>query len=45
MIIENRPGAAAILGTDLAAKANPDGYTLTMNGTGAMAINPGPTPR
>ena len=41
VIIENRPGAAAILGTDLAAKANPDGYTLTMNGTGAMAINPG----
>lgn len=41
VIIENRPGAAAILGTELAAKANPDGYTLTMNGTGAMAINPG----
>ncbi len=41
VIIENRPGAAAILGTDLAATANPDGYTLSMNGTGAMAINPG----
>lgn len=41
VITENRPGAAAILGTDLAAKSNPDGYTLTMNGTGAMAINPG----
>ncbi len=41
MIIENRPGAAAILGTELAAKAVPDGYTLMMNGTGALAINPG----
>ncbi len=41
VIIENRPGAAAILGTELAAKAAPDGYTLMMNGTGALAINPG----
>ena len=41
VIIENRPGAAAILGTELAAKAVPDGYTLMMNGTGALAINPG----
>ena len=41
VIVENRPGAGAILGTDLTAKANPDGYTLMMNGTGALAINPG----
>jgi len=41
VIIENRPGAGAILGTELAAKAMPDGYTLMMNGTGALAINPG----
>ena len=41
VIIENRPGAAAIVGTELAAKAAPDGYTLMMNGTGALAINPG----
>ena len=41
VVIENRPGAAAILGTELAAKALADGYTLMMNGTGALAINPG----
>jgi tripartite-type tricarboxylate transporter receptor subunit TctC len=29
-VIENRPGAGAIIGTDEAAKAAPDGYTLLM---------------
>ena len=29
-VIENRPGAGSIIGTDLAAKAAPDGYTLLM---------------
>jgi tripartite-type tricarboxylate transporter receptor subunit TctC len=29
-VIENRPGAGAIIGTDEAAKATPDGYTLLM---------------
>ncbi len=45
VIVENRPGAGAILGTELAAKAVPDGYTLTVNGTGALAINPGLYPK
>ncbi len=45
VIIENRPGAGAILGTDLGAKAVPDGYTLLMSGTGALAINPGLYPK
>jgi tripartite-type tricarboxylate transporter receptor subunit TctC len=27
-VIENRPGAGAIVGTDVAAKSTPDGYTL-----------------
>jgi tripartite-type tricarboxylate transporter receptor subunit TctC len=45
VIIENRPGAGAIIGTELAAKAAPDGYTLTVNGTGALAINPGLYPK
>lgn len=29
-VIENRPGAGTTIGTDLAAKATPDGYTLLM---------------
>jgi tripartite-type tricarboxylate transporter receptor subunit TctC len=29
-VIENRPGAGAVLGTDAVAKAPPDGYTLLM---------------
>jgi tripartite-type tricarboxylate transporter receptor subunit TctC len=29
-IVENRPGAGAVIGTDAAAKAEPDGYTLLM---------------
>src|SRR6185503_5217665 len=30
VIVENRPGAGTNLGTELAAKAPPDGYTLFM---------------
>jgi tripartite-type tricarboxylate transporter receptor subunit TctC len=29
LIIDNRPGANSIVGVDIAAKSNPDGYTLT----------------
>ena len=39
IVIDNRPGAASSLGTDLAARAIPDGYTLLM-GTPGLAINP-----
>ena len=45
MIIDNRPGAGAIIGNELGAKATPDGYTLLMSGTGALAINPGLYPK
>jgi len=45
VIIDNRPGAGAILGNELGAKATPDGYTLLMSGTGALAINPGLYPK
>ena len=34
IIIENRPGAGAVIGTRAAAKAPPDGYTLVMFTTG-----------
>jgi len=39
VIVENRPGAAGNVGLALAAKAAPDGYTLTIGGA-AMCINP-----
>jgi len=34
VIVENRPGAGAVIGTRAAAKATPDGYTLVMMTTG-----------
>jgi tripartite-type tricarboxylate transporter receptor subunit TctC len=30
IVIDNRPGAAGVVGTDIAAKAAPDGYTMLM---------------
>ena len=38
-VVENRPGGNSIIGTDLVAKAPPDGYTLLM-ATSANATNP-----
>jgi len=40
VIVDNRPGAGGVLGTELGAKANPDGYTLTMAVSSAFGINP-----
>ncbi len=39
VIIDNRGGASGIIGTDLAAKAPPDGYTLLMMSL-TLAVNP-----
>lgn len=39
IIIENRPGAGTIIGTQAVASSEPDGYTLLM-GTFANAVNP-----
>ena len=40
-VIENKPGANAIIGTDFVAKSAPDGYTLLIGASGAMTFNPG----
>src|SRR5262249_16329039 len=38
-VIENRPGASANTGTDIVAKADPDGYTVGVSLGGPLAIN------
>lgn len=40
VIVENRPGAGAVVATEYVAKSPPDGYTLLVGASGAMAINP-----
>jgi tripartite-type tricarboxylate transporter receptor subunit TctC len=39
VIIENKPGAGTVIGSNLVAKAAPDGYTLLMATPTPMAIN------
>ena len=39
-VVENRPGAGGTIGTELAVKAAPDGYTLLMASSTELAINP-----
>jgi len=39
-IIDNRPGAGASIGTDMAAKAPPDGYTILETPGAALTVNP-----
>ena len=40
VVIENRDGAGGNIGTQTAARAKPDGYTLLMGTVGTHAINP-----
>jgi len=44
IVIDNRPGANTIIGTDLVAKAKPDGYTWLLGVQGSLAINPASYP-
>lgn len=40
VIADNRAGAGGMIGTDLAAKSTPDGYTLLAGSSGPITINP-----
>lgn len=40
IIVDNKPGANGLVGTDAVAKAPPDGYTLLLTDRGALGVNP-----
>ncbi|MGD9943493.1 MAG: Bug family tripartite tricarboxylate transporter substrate binding protein [Bradyrhizobium sp.] len=40
VIVENKPGAAGIIGTEFVAKSPADGYTLIVGSPGNMSVNP-----
>ncbi|MBB5215797.1 Bug family tripartite tricarboxylate transporter substrate binding protein [Parapusillimonas granuli] len=40
VVVENKPGAGGNIGASIAAKAQPDGYTLVMGAVAINAINP-----
>src|SRR3954453_11846536 len=39
-VIENRGGAGGVIGSEVVAKAAPDGYTLVVSGVGSLCIQP-----
>jgi tripartite-type tricarboxylate transporter receptor subunit TctC len=45
VVVENKPGAGTILGTEYAARARPDGYTLLSAPMASLAVNPAVYPK
>lgn len=39
IVVDNRPGAAGVLATEIAAHSAPDGYTLFLGNVGTLAVN------
>src|SRR6266571_4901494 len=40
LVVDNRPGAGGVIGSDAVAKSAPDGYTLLAGSSGPISINP-----
>jgi tripartite-type tricarboxylate transporter receptor subunit TctC len=45
VVIENKPGAAGMIGSELVSRAKPDGYTLLMGNVGTQSVNPALYPK
>jgi tripartite-type tricarboxylate transporter receptor subunit TctC len=45
VVVENRPGAGGLTGTDMVAKAAPDGYTLVGGNPGPLTVAPSIRPK
>jgi tripartite-type tricarboxylate transporter receptor subunit TctC len=43
-VADNRPGASGVIGSDLVAKATPDGHTLVISGIGSHVVAPAVAP-